>query len=731
MKYSIRLISITIVNFIIIVVTIIIIHSNTAADRDINEKQLTQTYEVIDVSKDLLNSTFEAESTIKDFIITADTAFLEPFRNTIAHNETFRLKLKNLTTGIPVQQLRLDTLQTLFFRHSVVAEQIILAINENEVTQKTQIDSSLDSKKIIDQINNVINRFIDEEQTLFIKYREDADRLNHNTFLTLIIGMATGFIMLGFILVLLYRENQARKIESQELFLKNQWFNNIMISLGDGLIAIDAQGIINMINPSAALITGWKQQQALGSHIDKIFEITDEKTGLKVVNPAIKAMQENKMIPLGNHTFLEQKNGNNIHIDDSGAPIYNEKGQVVGAVLIFRDVTDKKKAEDALHDLNLSLEKKVYERTIEVVKSERRLKEAQKISQTGNWEIDLITNKNSWSDEFYNIFDLVKDSIQPSIKSFLKLISSSDRAMVHNKIQQGLNTLKGSNLIFRFTGKEGVLKYGYINWQFENDKNNKPIRLYGILQDITERKAARKKLQLQNIELKKTNAELDKFVYSSSHDLRAPLASVLGLINIIDSHMGSDDIEQKERIDMMKQSIIKLDSFIEDIINYSRNSRMEIEKDEINFEALINQSRQSLKYMSHDSEFKINVKVTQKGKFISDKRRILVNLNNLISNAIKYRDTTKINSHVDITVYSDISKAIIKVKDNGLGIADDKKGKIFEMFYRGNKFSDGSGLGMYIAKETLTKLNGTITLESKLNVGTTFTVIIPNLIEIS
>jgi signal transduction histidine kinase len=179
----------------------------------------------------------------------------------------------------------------------------------------------------------------------------------------------------------------------------------------------------------------------------------------------------------------------------------------------------------------------------------------------------------------------------------------------------------------------------------------------------------------------------------------------------------------------MKQSVTKLDSFIEDIINYSRNSRTEIEKVDIHFEALVNESLQALKYMEGEHICKINVEVVQMGKFLSDNKRILVNLNNLIGNAIKYHDKSKQNSYVTISIHSDDSKATIKVEDNGIGIAEDKQLKIFEMFYRGTKFSQGSGLGMYIVKETLEKLNGTITLNSKINVGSTFAVSIPNLIE--
>jgi len=690
----------------------------------------------------------------------------------------------------------------------------------------------------------------------------EAARLNENAFLLSLIGLGALITMLGLLFVLLFRKNKAQKITVHELFMRNEWLDNIMLSLGDGLIATDSKGIITMINQSASSITGWKPQEAKGKYIDEVFEITDEYTGCKVISPAMEALQRNKIVPLANHTFLKQKDGKTLFIDDSGAPIHNEKGEMIGAVLLFRDVSDRKKTEKALLDFNeenkvvaahiditqrmlaeqaneineikyrrlfesakdgililnastgeiedvnpylmqilgfsyrdfirkelweiglfkdkeaskraftelqeqeyiryenlplrtkagkrlnvefvsnvyLVNDRKVIQCNIRDItarraaeenlrKSEIRLKEAQAISHTANWEIDLMTNENSWSDQFYEIFEFEIGSIQPSQEAFLSLIHSSDRLRVEQGIYKAFETFTNSSLEFRFTGKDGSIRFGYTKWQFEFNKNNVPLRLYGILQDRTEQKRVEERLEQQNLELKKTNSELDRFVYSTSHDLRAPLTSVLGLINIIDENVAPAETDQKERIGMMKQSIAKLDSFIEDIMSYSRNSRMEIEKDEIDFEELINESRQILKYMETDSRSKIQVDVVQQGKFISDRSRILIAINNLISNAIKYQDKAEPNPQINIAVHSDSLKAILTIEDNGIGIPEEKQEKIFDMFFRATKLSKGSGLGLYIAKETMTKLNGTITMKSNQSRGTLFTLTIPNLLE--
>lgn len=120
--------------------------------------------------------------------------------------------------------------------------------------------------------------------------------------------------------------------------------------------------------------------------------------------------------------------------------------------------------------------------------------------------------------------------------------------------------------------------------------------------------------------------------------------------------------------------------------------------------------------------------IVEKEKFVSDKRRVNVVLNNLISNAIKYQDLLKKDSFVKIDIQTSKEHVIIEVKDNGIGMTEVAKGKIFEMFYRASKQSTGSGLGLYIVKETIDKLSASITVESEKGVGSKFTVIIPNLL---
>lgn len=243
--------------------------------------------------------------------------------------------------------------------------------------------------------------------------------------------------------------------------------------------------------------------------------------------------------------------------------------------------------------------------------------------------------------------------------------------------------------------------------------------------DITDRKTVEQKQEIQNLELLKTNSELDQFVYSISHDLRAPLSSILGLIDL------SYDCEIQERLkllEMMKHSIVKLDDLITNILIYSRNKNTLIENEEIDFKNLINTTKNNHLYMDKTKNIAIDMVINQKNTFVSDKIRITNILNNLFSNAIKYSDSTKINSFLNISIISDDKKALITFEDNGIGIAKKDSKRIFEMFYRSTTIATGSGLGLYILKESVEKMKGEINLKSELGKGSVFTISIPNLI---
>tara|TARA_R110000868_G_scaffold68720_1_gene203195 strand:+ start:27687 stop:30029 length:2343 start_codon:yes stop_codon:yes gene_type:complete len=250
------------------------------------------------------------------------------------------------------------------------------------------------------------------------------------------------------------------------------------------------------------------------------------------------------------------------------------------------------------------------------------------------------------------------------------------------------------------------------------------IGFIGMASDITSLIEVEQRLEAQNVELLKTNSELDRFVYSASHELRAPLASVLGLVDII---LGEEkEAELVFKIKMIEKSVRRLDSFIKDIVQYSQNKHLEIVSEKIDFSTLINDSLESLWYLENRSQIDIKVEIAEQIDFYSDRKRISIVLNNLISNAIKYHNVEGNNPTINILVKTSEDLARIEVRDNGVGIPKEHLGKIFNMFYRVSSKVMGTGIGLFVVKEIVEKINGEIKVESEEIKGTKFIITIPN-----
>lgn len=229
------------------------------------------------------------------------------------------------------------------------------------------------------------------------------------------------------------------------------------------------------------------------------------------------------------------------------------------------------------------------------------------------------------------------------------------------------------------------------------------------------------RIEAHNQELRKLNAELDRFVYSASHDLRAPLTSILGLVGL----SRIDKENTSSYIDLIEKSVRRLDGFINDIIDYSRNARMEVAAESVNFDSIIKDTFDSLQYLDLENKVSRKISITGDGEFISDRRRISIILTNLISNAIKYHNHYQSSPFVEVKVWKDADKALIQVIDNGTGISKEHHDKIFNMFYRGSTNNKGSGLGLYIVYETVQKLGGKISMSSEPGKGSSFEVTLP------
>ncbi len=314
-----------------------------------------------------------------------------------------------------------------------------------------------------------------------------------------------------------------------------------------------------------------------------------------------------------------------------------------------------------------------------------------KINNANEKCLDLLGIKNIYSRDFYSF---LKDSDRQKIEFSL----AKDGAIDNIELEIQIN--------------------GNSRWLSCSAKINVDnITADCLLQDVTKNKESL-------LELQKVNFELDSFVYHASHDLRSPLRSILGLIDVY--RLESDVKTKSECIEKIEGSVKRLDDLVMELLSISRNDRINDPHIRINLMQEINNSVSSYYNASDTEGLEVRVDVRQPIVFRSDLTRVRIILNNLISNAIKYRSFSEGNSYISIKAVIDEVELVLTVEDNGEGIEQNKLPHIFDMFYRATERSEGSGLGLYIVKKVADKLNASIHVDSYELEGTTFTIKIPN-----
>lgn len=224
--------------------------------------------------------------------------------------------------------------------------------------------------------------------------------------------------------------------------------------------------------------------------------------------------------------------------------------------------------------------------------------------------------------------------------------------------------------------------------------------------------------------LRVTNNELDSFLYSTSHDLRAPLASILGIANV--SKYDVTDANALKLFGMIEDRAKKLDMVIDDILNLARSKKKEIKIEKIDFSNLLHEILNDIRFVKGTTsiEFIYNHDVSH--WLYTDTTQLKIILANLLSNAVKYHNLQQVQPYIKVTFIKDEKRTLLSVEDNGQGIPSASQPKIFEMFYRASLNTQGTGLGLYITREAVHKLKGEISFISTEGSGTRFLVSLPH-----
>ena len=483
------------------------------------------------------------------------------------------------------------------------------------------------------------------------------------------------------------------------------------------IFGIDSRGLVNEWNQTSEKITGFTKGEVLGKDLVQNYITEDYRKSVnKVLDDALLGKET------ANYEFpLFTKDGKRVMVLLNSSTRRDAKGKIVGVLGVGQDISEIDKLR---------------------TESESIAKELRQFIETANAPIFGIDSKglvNEWNQTSEKITGFKKEEVLG--KNLVETYITEDyRGAVKQVLDNALKGKETTNYEFPLFTKDGKKVMVLLNSSTRRDTAGTIVGVIGVGQDISEIDAYNEELIFQNEEkekrevelilankeLKKTNSELDRFVYSASHDLRSPLKSLLGLSNMIIDDISPENRIQLEQMVMMQSSIVKLDNFIEDILNYSRNARLEVARKAIDFKQIIDDIMKNLGHMDGADTIELKLEIDQKIEFISDRARVNMILNNIISNAIKYKDNSKENAFIAINVDCSNDFSTISVEDNGIGIDKKNLGRIFDMFYRATNASSGSGLGLYIAKEAIEMINGTMKIESELSQGTKLSITIPN-----
>lgn len=504
-------------------------------------------------------------------------------------------------------------------------------------------------------------------------------------------------------------EQQIQTISASEIELKK--LSLIATKTKNGVIISDKEGKIEWVNDSFTKSTGYTLEEIIGKKPKDFLQRKD--TDSDVIRKLSDALSKKETIEVKIVNYT--KEGLPYHNLIEIIPVFDDEGNHINFISLQKDITTEtmflQERNDFITKLN-SL-KFFYESilnhspakiavfnpdyTLSYANEQLLLKDTIWIKSQGKTLEQMAEENLSERERLLNIFYNIKTSV------------SENRLIQFEEIKKDE---KGNSKYVL----NNVLPY------FDEKNELKHIIVSGV--NITDLKTIQNDVLNKNLELNKINGELDTFVYRVSHDLRAPLLSIKGILTLL-FHAEQFNENVTEYLNLIQNSVLRLDETIQEILEYSRNARLEVKLESFNIEEMVNEIFADLKYTNPDNiDFSMNIQGSPILK--SDKSRLNTVLKNIIGNSVKYKKSNSDDCFVTFSL-KQLEKSIeIKVSDNGEGISSKSLPKIFEMFYRGTSTSVGTGLGLYITKEILNKLNGTIFVSSELGLGTTITINIPN-----
>ncbi|GMN06578.1 hypothetical protein MTsPCn5_19670 [Croceitalea sp. MTPC5] len=386
--------------------------------------------------------------------------------------------------------------------------------------------------------------------------------------------------------------------------------------------------------------------------------------------------------------------GNEKIFEFSFLPFCDISGTVIGCSAWQKDITEESKAISLLED------------------RDQKYNEAQQIANVGHWNWDILKNEIRWSDQLFRVFGQEPGTFEATYEALMEIIHSEDRAAFNADVERALNEKVLHDIVHRIRIKGDEIRYVHQKGRAFYDVSGKPVRMAGTTQDVTTEILANQKIVEQNL-------ELGHFVHVISHNLKGPISNLLMLLSIYE---WGRDVENDTLLKKFEITTKALDQTMKDLsLSLSLKEVDSVEFRDIFFEKAMDDVLGLLAEEIERSNAKLLIDFSKAPTVKGIKSYVVNMLYNLILNAISYRDKNR-EPLVKISTVLETSTLILTVSDNGIGmnLTPERRKKIFDMYGRLSGQTKGKGLGLYLVKTQVEAMNGSITVESKKGVGSTF-----------
>ena len=583
-------------------------------------------------------------------------------------------------------------------------EKLSITILDLSAPEKEQIlINTVDlNSKIVSSVSRIFN-FAGRKWSIACVLTDQNISFIYNHFNPSLLVLLLGFLVT---LIVVYMIRNFIKKEEVSHFETQERSEATLQSIGDGVISTDISGNVINMNPVAEKLSGWKLKEALNKPIEDIFNIVSLKSNIKIQSPVRKVISTKQKIDLPEHTALINKSGKRMPIADSAAPIYGYNSNLVGVVLVFRDVTNKYEMQE---NLKVSVDT-LQKRTFALGERVKELNYLYSISE-------IIQNKEGTFDEkLQSIVDIIPPAWQFPDITCAKLVLDTKTYCTANYLDTEwtmnsdiiVNNVIIGYLAIAYTKKKPDIFEG----PFLNEERSLINTICKVIAGYFERINAED-------ELKRSNKELENFAYVASHDLKTPLRAIDSLASWIKEDL--EDVmnnETKEHIDLLRNRIMRMENLLNSLLKYSRVGRINFEADTVDMNVLFDDI---IYLISPPKEFvTVNIEKNMP-TFDTYKAALQLVFMNLIGNAIKHRGNKNIVINISSVDLGDFYKFI--VKDDGPGIPKELHKKAFQIFQtlKPRDEVEGSGMGLAIIKKTIENNGGQLELNSEKDLGVEFT----------